>query len=73
MNTEKIKENTRNILAALPKDITLVAAAKSRTPEEVEAVIRAVVSCITVTSGIRIGTAALISRGFKEAEMATIV
>ena len=46
MNTEKIKENTRNILAALPEDITLVAAAKSRTPEEVEAVISAGVTCV---------------------------
>jgi len=46
MNTEKIEENARNILAALPEDITLVAAAKSRTPEEVEAVISAGVTCI---------------------------
>jgi PLP dependent protein len=46
MNTRKIEENARHILDTLPKDITLVAAAKSRTPEEVEAVIRAGVTCI---------------------------
>jgi hypothetical protein len=46
MNTEKIEENARNILAALPEDITLVAAAKSHTPEEVEAVISAGVTCV---------------------------
>jgi pyridoxal phosphate enzyme (YggS family) len=46
MNTRKIEENARQILDTLPKEITLVAAAKSRTPEEVEAVIRAGVACI---------------------------
>jgi pyridoxal phosphate enzyme (YggS family) len=46
MNTGKIEENARHILDTLPKDITLVAAGKSRTPKEVEAVIRAGVTCI---------------------------
>lgn len=41
MNIETIEENVRHILETLPPDVTLVAAAKSRTPEEVEAVIRA--------------------------------
>jgi len=46
MNTRKIEENARHILDTLPKEITLVAAAKSRTPEEVEAVISAGVTCV---------------------------
>ena len=36
-----IEENVRNILETLPPDVTLVAAAKTRTLEEVEAVIQA--------------------------------
>ncbi|MFN2295591.1 MAG: YggS family pyridoxal phosphate-dependent enzyme [Candidatus Promineifilaceae bacterium] len=46
MNIERIEENARLILDTLPKDITLVVAAKSRTPEEVEAVISAGVTCV---------------------------
>jgi pyridoxal phosphate enzyme (YggS family) len=46
MNTRKIEENARHILDTLPKEITLVAAAKSRTPEEVKAVISAGVTCV---------------------------
>ena len=41
-----IEENVRNILETLPLDVTLVAAAKTRTLEEVEAVIQAGVTHI---------------------------
>ena len=46
MNIEKIEESVKHILETLPPGVTLVAAAKSRTPEEVEAVIRAGVTCV---------------------------
>jgi pyridoxal phosphate enzyme (YggS family) len=46
MNTETIEENVSHILETLPPDVTLVAAAKTRTPEEVEAAIRAGVTCV---------------------------
>jgi pyridoxal phosphate enzyme (YggS family) len=46
MNIEMIESNVKRIMAALPLDVTLVAAAKSRTPEEVEAAIRAGVTCL---------------------------
>jgi len=41
-----IEENVRNILETMPPDVTLVAAAKTRTLEEVEAVIQAGVTHI---------------------------
>jgi pyridoxal phosphate enzyme (YggS family) len=46
MNMEMIESNVKQIMASLPPGVTLVAAAKSRTPEEVEAAIRAGVTCV---------------------------
>ena len=46
MDTEMIEENVSRILESLPAGVTLVAAAKSRMPEEVEAAIRAGVTCV---------------------------
>ncbi len=46
MGTGVIEENVSRILESLPPGVTLVAAAKSCTPEEVEAAIRAGVTCV---------------------------
>jgi PLP dependent protein len=46
MGIEVVGENVNRILETLPPGVTLVAAAKTRTPEEVEAAIRAGVTCI---------------------------
>jgi pyridoxal phosphate enzyme (YggS family) len=46
MSVEPITARVRHILETLPPGITLVAAAKSRTLEEVEAAIRAGVTCV---------------------------
>lgn len=46
MDIEAIEENVGQILKTLPSGVTLVVAAKTRTPEEVEAAIRAGVTCI---------------------------
>ena len=45
MDIERIEKNAGRILNTLPPDVKLVAAAKTRTPEEVEAAIRAGVVC----------------------------
>jgi pyridoxal phosphate enzyme (YggS family) len=46
MNSGVIEENVRNLLKAIPSGVTLVAAAKSRSPTEVEAVICAGVNYV---------------------------
>jgi hypothetical protein len=46
MNVDSIETRVRHILETLPPHATLVAAAKSRTLEEVEAAIRAGVTCV---------------------------
>jgi pyridoxal phosphate enzyme (YggS family) len=46
MSIEMIEARVNQILETLPPGVTLVAAAKSRTPEEVEAVVRAGVTCV---------------------------
>jgi pyridoxal phosphate enzyme (YggS family) len=46
MSIESIAARVSHILETLPPDVTLVAAAKSRTPEEVKAAIRAGVTCV---------------------------
>jgi pyridoxal phosphate enzyme (YggS family) len=46
MTTDKIKENVYRLLETLPADVTLIAAVKSRTAEEVAAVIQAGVTLI---------------------------
>jgi len=46
MTTERIKESVGRLLETLPQDVTLVAAVKSRTAEEVAAAIQAGVSHI---------------------------
>lgn len=45
MDMKEIEENVAHILKTLPPGVTLVAAAKTRTPEEVEAAIKAGVTC----------------------------
>ena len=40
MNPTEIEKNVRELLQSLPPHVTLVAAAKTRTPEEVEAAVR---------------------------------
>ena len=39
MDLDAIRENTRKLLATLPAGVTLVAAGKTRTPEELRAAI----------------------------------
>jgi len=46
MNTGDIEENVSQILETLPPDVALVAAAKSRTVDEVEIAILAGVTCV---------------------------
>jgi len=46
MNDQTIEQAVRRILAALPAAVTLVAAAKTRSPEQVRAAIRAGVTCV---------------------------
>lgn len=46
MNSEVIKENVSYLLETIPPGVTLVAAAKSRSPEEIEAAIYAGVTCV---------------------------
>jgi len=46
MIADSIEARVSRILATLPPGVTLVAAAKSRTPEEVKAAIRAGVTCV---------------------------
>ena len=46
MDIKAIEENVSHILKTLPPGVTLVAAAKTRTPEEVEAAIRAGITCV---------------------------
>jgi pyridoxal phosphate enzyme (YggS family) len=46
MKGEVIKENVSYLLERIPSGVTLVAAAKSRSPEEVGAAIRAGVTCV---------------------------
>jgi pyridoxal phosphate enzyme (YggS family) len=46
MEARNIEENVCRLLETLPSDVRLVAAAKSRSPEEVRAAIRAGVSCV---------------------------
>lgn len=46
MGIKTIEENVSHILETLPPNVTLVAATKSRTLEEVEAAIRAGVTCL---------------------------
>lgn len=46
MDSEVIKENVSYLLKTIPPGITLVAAAKSRSPEEVGVAIRAGVTCV---------------------------
>jgi len=46
MDTNTIETTVRHILASLPPDVTLVAAAKGRTPAEVEAAIRGGITCV---------------------------
>ncbi len=46
MNYDYIRENTRRILETLPPHVTLVAAAKTRRPEEVHAAIEAGITAV---------------------------
>ena len=46
MSVDSIEVRVSHILETLPPGVTLVAAAKSRTPDEVEAAIRAGVTCV---------------------------
>jgi pyridoxal phosphate enzyme (YggS family) len=46
ISTDRIEENTRHILEVLPPEVTLVAAVKGRSTEEVEAGIRAGITCL---------------------------
>ncbi len=46
MSVDSIEARVNHILETLPPGVTLVAAAKSRTPEEVEAAIRTGVTCV---------------------------
>ena len=45
MDIKAIEENVGHILKTLPSGVTMVAAAKTRTPEEVKAAIKAGVTC----------------------------
>ena len=46
MDLDAVKENTKELLASLPEGVTLVAAGKTRSPEELRAVVEAGVKII---------------------------